>query len=162
MNDFGSVGSFLSLLEVHGALDELFLQHQEALVALDVPRARALLERYERALLAHMRDEDELLLPLYERAGAAPRGPAELFSGEHEKIKRQLARFFVRLDELAQAVSPRGVVALITDQALYKGLMEHHDLRERELLYPTLDRAVPSEERIAWLTRLGKSADSQE
>jgi iron-sulfur cluster repair protein YtfE (RIC family) len=157
MSDYATSYTFMSLLEVHGQLEELFLQHQEALVALDIPRARALLERYRRALEVHMRDEDELLLPLYERAGAAPRGPVELFSGEHEKIRRQLTRFFSLLDELAQAVTPRGVVALITDQALFKGLMEHHDLRERELLYPTLDRAVESpDERATWLARLAR------
>lgn len=160
MSDFASSYSFVSLLEVHGQLEELFLQHQEALLALDIPRARALLERYERALIVHMRDEDELLLPLYEQAGEAPRGPAELFTGEHEKIRRQVTRFFALVDELALAPTPRGVVALITDQALFKGLMEHHDLRERELLYPTLDRAVPDEgERAQLLARMGEALD---
>lgn len=162
MSDYATSYSFMSLLEVHAQLDELFLQHQEALVALDVPRARALLERYQRALEVHMRDEDELLLPLYERAGAAPRGPAELFSGEHARIKRQIARFFAVLDELGGQATPRGVVALITEQALFKGLMEHHDLRERELLYPTLDRTATPAERAMWLARRGKTDSSQE
>lgn len=146
--------SFLQLLEVHRELDEHFLRHQEALVALDIPAAREWLERHAAALCEHMSDEDEVLLPLYLRAGEAPRGPSELFRGEHEKIRRLLQRFFQRLDELAAAPTRRGAVELITEQALYKGLMEHHDLRERELLYPVLDRALPDEERARVLAGL--------
>lgn len=149
--------SFLALLRVHREIDEIFLQHQEALVALDIPLARQLFERHVSALLEHMRDEDEILIPLYIKAGAAPRGPAELFSGEHKRIRKLLRRFDAMLHDLAQSPSRRGVVELITAQALYKGLMEHHDLREREQLYAVLDHAFPDEnERASLLARLSR------
>lgn len=154
MNDFGTTYSFLSLLEVHAQLEELFLLHQEALLRLDIARAGDLLERYELALQAHMRDEDEYLLPRYAAGGAAPRASAELFEAEHDRIKHFVAKFRVRVDQLAADPTPRGVIALITDQALFKGLMEHHDIREKELLYPTLDRLIESEqERAELVTR---------
>jgi hypothetical protein len=38
--------SFLSLLEVHEELNELFLSHQEALLAADMPVAAARLAEY--------------------------------------------------------------------------------------------------------------------
>ena len=40
--------SFLSLLEVHERLDEIFLLHQEALLALDVEHALVTLRGFER------------------------------------------------------------------------------------------------------------------
>ena len=163
MNDFGITYSFLSLLDVHAQLEELFLQHQEALVRMDIERARTLLERYERALHAHMQDEDEYLLPKYAAGGAAPRGPAELFEGEHDRIKHFVSKFRVRTDQLAADPTPRGVVALITDEAIFKGLMEHHDVREKELLYPTLDRLIESEqERAELLQRFRSVEDAQQ
>jgi hemerythrin-like domain-containing protein len=152
--------SFLALLRVHRELDEIFLQHQEALVAFDLPLARELFDRHVRELLEHMHDEDEILLPLYRKAGEAPRGPAELFSGEHGKIRKFLRRFDRMLDELARAPSRRGVVEIITEQAKYKSLMEHHDQREREQLYAVLDHAFPDEgERASLLARLGRKSD---
>lgn len=154
MNDFGTTYSFLSLLEVHAQLDDLFLLHQEALLRLDIEKAGQLLERYELALHAHMRDEDEYLLPRYAAGGAAPRASAELFEAEHDRIKHFVSKFRVRVQQLAADPTPRGVIALITDQALFKGLMEHHDIREKELLYPTLDRLIATdEEREQLLTK---------
>ena len=53
-----SMKSFTELLELHRWLDGLFLEHQRALLRLNLERASALLDRYESELLAHIRDEE--------------------------------------------------------------------------------------------------------
>src|SRR6266498_2690780 len=55
----------IDLLELHKQLDELFLEHQRALLRLDMHRAAALLGSYKTKLLDHIRDEEELMMPLY-------------------------------------------------------------------------------------------------
>src|ERR671929_3361 len=85
---------FTDLLDLHQRLDELFFEHQRALMRLDLNRAASLLEEYEGQLLAHIRDEEELMIPLYQQRTAAPIGAgAEIFLGEHEKMRRLLQLF---------------------------------------------------------------------
>ena len=159
MTDFSTSYTILSLLDVHPQLDELFLRHQEALLALDIVRAKELLLSYQRAVLAHMRDEDELILPRFADSGAAPRGSLDLLADDHETIKRMVAQFLVRVDEVARDPTPRAVIGLITEQAAYKDLMARHDQQEREVLYPSLDRIVATaEQRTALAARLVDSS----
>jgi len=147
--------SFLALLRVHERLNDLFLRHQEALLEQDIVRARERLAAYERELLAHMRPEEDLLLPVYARAGAIPGGPIELFLGEHRKMREFLERFRTALAELEAHPTDRRrrIIRLFDEQTMFKHLVEHHDLREQNILYPTLDRITTEAERRELLRR---------
>lgn len=149
--------SFLELLRLHHQLDELFLAHQEALLSLDISCASEILKRYEAKLLTHMREEEELLIPLYqERAGTIPGGPVELFLGEHKKMRRFVTEFHETLSRLVAETRARlrqAVIGLLDRQFMYKHLVEHHDLREKNILYPWLDRITSEEERARLLTQ---------
>lgn len=141
--------SFLALLRVHERLNELFLQHQEALLEQDIPHAREQLVTYERELRAHMAVEEDVLLPVYARAGAIPGGPIELFLGEHRKMREFLERFRTTLAELEAHPTDlrRRIIHLFDEQTMFKHLVEHHDLREANILYPALDRVTTDAER---------------
>ncbi|HXG94666.1 MAG TPA: hemerythrin domain-containing protein [Blastocatellia bacterium] len=141
--------SFLSLLEVHERLSELFLLHQEALLALDIELALKRLREFTIELRAHMQVEEEVLLPVYERAGRIQGGPVEFYTGEHRKMLEFLARFVKKLEELKHGPAnlKREVIELFDDEALFKHLMEHHDMREENIFYPTLDKVTDEEER---------------
>jgi hemerythrin-like domain-containing protein len=145
----GEANSFLSLLEVHKQLDELFYLHQEALLALDVRLALERLDGFERKLRPHMRYEEEVLLPVYERAGRIEGGPVVFFTGEHKRMLEFLARFREKLEGLLHDPRDlkREVISLFDQQAMFKHLSEHHDQRERNILYPTLDRVTDEAER---------------
>jgi len=147
--------SFLTLLEIHEHLNEMLLLHQEALLALDVEVALERLKRFEDELRAHMRVEEDLLLPVYARAGRIRGGPVEFFTGEHKKMLELLARFTERLEELRRnrANLRRGIIDLFDQEAVFKQLMQHHDSREESILYPTLDKVTGEEERAELLSR---------
>ena len=98
--------SFVSLPEIHGGLKELFLQHQEALLDGDLPRAQKRLAEFERRLLHRIR-EGKLLLPVYRRAGAIPGGLPVLFAGEHKRMQELLARFKQALSSLEKSPDSR-------------------------------------------------------
>jgi len=143
--------SFIDLLEFHKQLDKLFLEHQRALLRLDLNRAAALLETYEAGLLAHIRDEEDLMIPLYhERVEAPVGGTVEIFLGEHDKLRQFLALFKQELVKLETVEDrERGVLFLIDSQHLFKRLLVHHDNRERKMLYPLLDQVTTADEREA-------------
>lgn len=143
--------SFLDLLRLHQELDELFLSHQLALLSLELHQAGEILGRYERKLLSHMRNEEELLIPIYEaRTAEIAGGAVELFLGEHKRMKEFLAAFHDLLgrmkDEDATRLK-RSLIDLLDRQSMYKRLVEHHDLREQNILYPWLDRVTSDKER---------------
>ena len=152
--------SFVSLLDIHKVLKELFLQHQESLLDGDLTRGAERLEEFERNLLRHIRDEEDLLLPVYVRAGAITGGPPVLFTGEHKRMQELLAGFKQTLSSLAQTPDgrKRGILWLLDRQATFKNLMEHHDLREANILYPALDRVTSEAERREILGRCGPSS----
>jgi len=100
-SDMSSDSSFLRLTEVHQWLDELFLAHRTALLSLELSQANLLFDRYESNLLAHMKDEEESLIPIYgARISDVPGGAVELFIAEHKKIRGFLAEFRQALGKL--------------------------------------------------------------
>jgi hemerythrin-like domain-containing protein len=141
--------SFAELLNVHERLNELFLLHQESLLRLDLELAAERLRIYDRELRAHMRVEEDLLMPVYERAGKIAGGPPEFFIGEHRRMLEFLARFAATLDELkGEGGDPaRRVIRLLDEEAMFKSLCEHHDMRERNIFFPALDRVTDEDER---------------
>jgi hypothetical protein len=71
-------------------------------------------------------------------------------------MKTFLPEFHQKLAQMrgeAPAELRRSVIALIDREFKYKHLSEHHDLRERNVLYPWLNRITSEEERRALLTK---------
>ncbi len=148
--------SFSDLLALHRQLDERFFEHQRALMRLDLNRAAMALNTFEAELLAHIRDEEELMIPLYrERATAPVGGAAEIFLGEHDKLRQYLVLFKEELAKLAAADDlERRVLFLVDSQHIFKRLLVHHDTRERKFLYPLLDQMTTEGEKLALFQRV--------
>jgi len=148
--------TFSDLLELHRQLDQLFVEHQRALMRLDLDRAERLLNEYETELLAHIRDEEEWMLPLYrERVEPPVGGAAEIFVGEHEKLRQFVALFRQEIEKIRTMDDTElGVLFLIDSQHLFKRLLVHHDTREKKMLYPLLDEVTTEAERQVLFARL--------
>lgn len=148
--------SFSDLLRLHHGLDELFFEHQRALIRGDLEVALAKLEGYEKELLDHIWDEEEVLIPIYAARAEAPvGGSAEIFLNEHRKIREYLVLFkaeFVKL--FAAGDLERAVIFLLDSQVIYKRLLVHHDTRERKFLYPLLDQITTEPEKLSLFQRL--------
>ncbi|NMO14836.1 hypothetical protein HPC49_00705 [Pyxidicoccus fallax] len=140
---------FASLAALHRELEEQFLQHQDALLDLDLSLAAERLERYEAALRLHLEAEEALLLPVFSRAERIRGASPELFTGEHQRLLEFLARFRSELRALEPG-SPglkRGVLRLLDAETTFKHLSHHHELREETYFFPALDRVTDAAER---------------
>lgn len=167
INDRSSIEcrkSFSDLLQVHARLDELFLDHQRALLRLDLSTALDALEAYETELLTHMQDEEELMIPLYrERAEAPVGGAAAIFLGEHDKLRQFLVLFKEELAKLKTLDDlERGVLFLLDSQHIFKRLLVHHDNREKKMLYPLLDQITTEQEKDDLFALLKSPLELQE
>jgi iron-sulfur cluster repair protein YtfE (RIC family) len=143
------------LNHIHEQLDDLFFQHQNAILKCDCQGAKNFLAIFEKGLDQHMREENEILLPIYrERAVEIRGGDSVIFFGEHEKIKEWLARLKLRLSRIPPSnPQAKDVLDLLDDEAHFKKFVEHHALRENRILYPELERVITPKEK-AGLIRL--------
>jgi hemerythrin-like domain-containing protein len=152
------VRSLNELLDVHDELRERFALHRDFVVGLDFGRALAELETFERELRVHMDVEEAHVLPLYrERVGKITGGDPEFFLLEHRNILRNLDAAKESLRRLAADPSSgrRQAHEFLDQEWMLHHLIEHHDLREKNTLYPRLDEAVSEREREELLARCG-------
>lgn len=127
------------MMNVHCRLDALFSQHQRALLDRDLVRAGIWLDSYCEQLAVHMEDEEHFVIPLYQQLGGdGTDAPAKLFLGEHAKLREFMARIGAVTAALATQPDDRELLKLFDLEASYKNLLLHHDLRERNALYPRL------------------------
>ena len=138
------------MMGLHDELGARFFAHQQALLDRDFALAAERLEDYRSRIARHMADEELSILPRYVAAGGdRTDAPSKLFLGEHQKLREFLADFATRLAALQQRPDDRALLELFDRQATYKNLMLHHDLRERNMLYPFLGAQLPVAEQQA-------------
>ncbi len=131
------------LLHEHTEFDDALAEHQRALVRGDLEVARDAFRRFSLALSHHARMEDEVVFPVYAPIGAGVVGGGlELLAAEHSKLGRVIESMSSELDELVAPLSPETLVRWIEREQMLKHLLQHHDQRERNLVYPALDAAL--------------------
>jgi iron-sulfur cluster repair protein YtfE (RIC family) len=154
------VRSLLELLEVHAGLREQLAVHRDFVVGLEFARALAELEKFERELRVHMDAEEAFILPLYrERAGKVLGGDPDFFTLEHKSILRSLETAKESLRKLAvdPGAGRRQAHEFLDQEGMLLHLLEHHDLREKNTLYPRLDEVLTEAEREDLLRRCGRA-----
>jgi len=141
--------SFNDLLLIHRQLDAQFLEHQRALIRGNLVAALSHLEQYEKRLLDHIKDEEEILLPVFEIRVTPPvGGTAEIFRNEHIKIRDYVALLKAEVPKLSKAKDrEQAVIFMLDSETTFKRLMVHHDNREHKFLYPQLDEVTSEAER---------------
>ena len=110
--------SLLELNEIHREIEDMFCWHQAALLKTDYTAAKNLLKEYEEVILNHMKEEEDILLPLYrQRAGQIRGGDADIFTLEHKKIVEWLGRLRLRLSRLNPPnVDMKNLISLFREQ----------------------------------------------
>ncbi len=149
-------GSFFCLMDVHEAQEVLFHQHQCCLVDREVDQALLLLKQYRAMILQHMRDEEELLLPIYERGPIKAGGQGNYFVQEHRKLLEFLDRIKDSMDLLREAEGTawyRALFKVLDLETTFKNIGEHHEAREEKFLFPGLDALLVGEARAEVLAR---------
>lgn len=147
------------MMGVHDELAQVFFAHQRALLDRDFERAARELAAYRTKLFAHAHDEEQHVLPRYvELGGDATDAPLRLFLGEHKNLRAFVDEFARRVAALAAQPDDRALLELFDREATYKNLMLHHDLREKNMLYPFLEARLSPAEQAAVLAKCASAA----
>ena len=138
----------------HAQLDELFLQHQEALLQQNLDEALFLLEIYWSCHCMHSDFEDTELFPKYRDLLNPGRWDATLYIKEHQKINDLYATLNASIialmgSELQGSALRRGIIQLFDREKSFKGLCEHHQEREEQSLLVELEGQADR----AWLEK---------
>jgi hemerythrin-like domain-containing protein len=148
----------LELLDVHAGLHERFAVHRDFVVGLEFGRALVELEAFERELRVHMDVEESCVLPVYkDRVGRVLGGDPDFFILEHRNILRNLGTAKEALRSLAatSGAGRRQAHEFLDQEWMLHNLLHHHDLREKNTLYPKLDEVLSDDEREDLLARCG-------
>lgn len=150
------------LKNVHVMIDEIFFDHQKALIHFDFDRAVTLLEMYQTVLLRHMQDEELILLPVYsDRAKYSEAGAPKLFFDDHEKMRKFVELFKEEVADLRQSPNmDKALLQLLDREAFYLRLCSHHDKRETDFLYPVLEEILTDVEKCDLLARIDLTAEA--
>ncbi len=146
--------SFQELAQYHEDLVELFFQHQKALLEKDVEAARQHFQTYQKALERHIRDEEEILMPVYEGKAKIPTGgDPRHFKGDHRNLLNMLTEYKVLLEDLDPSRPDwhKQLLHILDEESRHKRLLEHHDQREQSLFFAALDQATDETYRRALL-----------
>lgn len=142
-----------AMMGLHVGLADTFFAHQTALLDRDFGRAASELALYRERLFAHAQDEEQLVLPRYrELGGDDGDAPTRLFYGEHDKMRAFVDDFVARVAELQARPDDARLLELLDREATFKNLVLHHDLRERNVLYPFLAARIDRVEQAKLLT----------
>ncbi len=119
----------------HKRCDEAFADAEAAAADERWPAAAAATERFVRMLTAHLSSEEGTLFPAFEAATGMSGGPTFVMRAEHEQMRGLL-------DELSSAVKAQAKDDFAGAAETLLVLMQQHNLKEENILYPMCDRAL--------------------
>jgi DUF438 domain-containing protein len=123
----------------HRHCDDSFAAAEAAVQSRRWPQAEEHGQAFRQQMESHFDAEETLLFPAFESASGQTGGPTQVMRGEHAQIRALLAA-------MAQALQAR-------DAGEYNGqaqtlliMMQQHNLKEENILYPMCERALAPDE----------------
>jgi len=119
----------------HQRCDDLFDQAETCVAQRNWQGAIDYFSRFQNLLRQHIHVEENILLPAFVQALEGAAGPAAMLRSEH----RQIDGIVDRMLEALHRFDPADYVLHAETLTL---LMQQHALKEEDMLYPLLDRAL--------------------
>jgi hemerythrin-like domain-containing protein len=125
------------LFQHHKHCDEIFADAEEACGNGDWAAGATAFGVFREQLETHFASEEELLFPAFEAATGMRSGPTEVMRGEHRQMRDLLA-------QMQDAVASRDGDAFGGAAETLLILMQQHNMKEENILYPMCDNALGS------------------
>ena len=119
----------------HRACDDLFAAAEEAAASKNWDSARDLFGKFQAAMAHHLAMEEEALFPAFEERTGMISGPTQVMRMEHEQMRALIA-------DMAAAAEAGNTSAYLGASETLNMLMQQHNIKEENMLYPMADRAL--------------------
>ncbi len=129
------------LTEEHRRGDNLYAKLEELVQAENWQEAVVLFKEFSEDVLAHFKKEEEILFPEFERTTGITMGPTQVMRIEHAQARELIERMKEYLDKRDK----RGFLS-VADTLMI--LLQQHNLKEEQILYPMCDQYLDSLELI--------------
>jgi len=132
----------------HDRLDELFKNFQ-TLKRTDYPKAKENFVAFKFGLQRHIVWEEDVLFPLFEnKSGMVSGGPTAVMREEH----RQIGEHLEGIHKKVQVADPNSDI----EESKLLSVLSIHNLKEEEILYPSIDRLVTEADKTATFEAIRK------
>lgn len=139
------------LSQHHKHCDDIFADAEEACGNGDWAAGGKAFAHFAEQLEAHFLSEEEVLFPAFEAATGMVSGPTEVMRGEHRQMRDLLAQMKEGLANRSEEDFGGAAETLLI-------MMQQHNMKEENILYPMCDNALGTTEIGATITkRLGGS-----
>ncbi len=122
----------------HRACDDLFASAETAAAQKNWDSARRLFERFQAAMAHHLAMEEDVLFPAFETRTGMRAGPTQVMRMEHEQMRSLM-------QDMASAVAAGNLGSYLGLSETLNMLMQQHNLKEENMLYPMSDQALGSD-----------------
>jgi iron-sulfur cluster repair protein YtfE (RIC family) len=122
----------------HKHCDDLFADAEAAAQKRQWPVCDDLLARFRTELEAHFATEEEVLFPAFEATTGMTGGPTQVMRFEHGQMRELLA-------QLSAAAQSRDEVGFAGVAETLLVLLQQHNMKEENILYPMCDRSLGDE-----------------
>ena len=126
----------------HGRCDALFADAEAAAEQAQWARCQALTQDFRGAVLRHFAIEEEVIFPAFEARSGMRGGPTQVMRSEHAQMRTLLDA----LDAASQA-NDNAAFADAAETLLL--LMQQHNMKEENILYPMCDQALGDDPDVA-------------
>ncbi len=137
------------LTEEHRKCDLLYARTEEAVVGEEWSRAEEFFKEFKEKTLLHFRKEEEVLFPEFEERTGMVMGPTQVMRHEHAQARELL-------EKLEEALGRRDREGFLSIGESLMILIQQHNMKEEQILYPLSDQNLPSEEVVERMSRLGE------
>ena len=132
----------------HRQCDVLFAAVETAVSQQAWTAADGAFAKYERAMLAHFKAEEELLFPAFENQTGMRMGPTQVMRNEHAQMRELIGALRAAL-EAHDAEDYLGYAETLLI------MMQQHNMKEENVLYPMCDQQL-SDAQASLLPDIGK------
>jgi hemerythrin-like domain-containing protein len=125
----------------HRQCDEQLASAEEAVGSGKWPDAARKWAEFAAQMALHFAREEKVLFPAFEEATGATAGPTAVMRMEHEQMRSLLS-------ELSEAVGAQDGRRFLGLSETLMILIQQHNMKEEQMLYPMCDRALADSTRI--------------
>jgi iron-sulfur cluster repair protein YtfE (RIC family) len=122
----------------HKHCDDLFATAEAAVADRDWSGAQQLLPDFIATMETHFRTEEETLFPAFEAATGMTMGPTRMMRVEHAQMRELFG-------QMSGALAGRDGMAFAGVAETLLVLMQQHNMKEENMLYPMCDRGLDAQ-----------------
>ena len=121
----------------HRSCDEVFATAEEAAQTGDLAGCQTRFQQFHAAMERHFQQEEQELFPAFEEASGMFMGPTRVMRLEHQQMRDTF-------DEMNNALASGNLEEFLGQAETLLILMQQHNIKEEQMLYPMCDRALGS------------------